>query len=81
MAGIWDKVTEVSSPSWTSVSEITVPTGDNTDDLFWSPVTVLNSITYKENYSPTPSIDLVNSWSVISDKWEHFNYDYEDLII
>ena len=37
MAGIWDKVTEVSSPSWTSVSEITTPS--------WSTVTVLNSIT------------------------------------
>ena len=62
MAGIWDKVTEVSSPSW-------------------STVTVLNSITYKENYEPTPSIDLVNAWNLIDIKWEHFTYDYEDLII
>ena len=73
MAGIWDKVTEVSSPSWTSVSEITTPS--------WSTVTVLNSITYKENYAPTPSIDLVNAWNLIDSKWEHFTYDYEDLII
>ena len=43
---IWEKITTVTTPAWTSVSEITVPTGDNTDDLFWSPVTILNSITY-----------------------------------
>ena len=43
---IWEKITTVSTPTWTSVSEITTPTGDNTDDLFWSPVTILNSITY-----------------------------------
>ena len=43
---IWEKITTVTTPTWTSVSKITVPTGDNTDDLFWSPVTILNSITY-----------------------------------
>ena len=43
---IWEKITTVTTPTWTSVSEITVPTGDNTDALFWSPVTILNSITY-----------------------------------
>ena len=73
MAGIWDKVTELSSPSWTSISEITTPS--------WSTVTVLNSITYKESSGTTPSIDLVNAWNLVDDEWEHFNYDYEDLII
>ncbi len=43
---IWEKITTVTTPTWTSVSKITVPTGDNTDALFWSPVTILNSITY-----------------------------------
>ena len=43
---IWEKLTTVTTPTWTSVSKITVPTGDNTDALFWSPVTILNSITY-----------------------------------
>mgnify|MGYP003674711638 FL=1 len=81
MAGIWDKVTTITTPLWTSISKITVPTGDNTDDLFWSPVTILNSITYKESSGTTPSIDLVNAWNLIDDEWEHFNYDYEDLII
>ena len=43
---IWEKITSVTTPTWTSVSKITVPTCDNTDALFWSPVTILNSITY-----------------------------------
>ena len=43
---IWEKINTVTTPTLTSVCEITTPTGDNTDDLFWSPVTILNSITY-----------------------------------
>ena len=81
MAGIWDKVTEVSSPSWTLVNKITTPNETPSMGHSWSTVTILNSITYKENYGPTPSIDLVNAWNLIDDEWEHFNYDYEDLII
>ena len=73
MAGIWDKVTTITTPSWTSVSEITTPS--------WSAVTISHSITYSESSGVTPSIDLVNAWNLISDKWEHFTYDYEDLII
>ena len=72
MAGIWDKVTEVSSPSWTSISEITTPS--------WSTVTVLNSITYKESSGTTPSIDLVNAWNLVDDEWEQFLREYDAYV-
>jgi len=26
-------------------------------------------------------MDIVNAWNLISDKWEHFSYEWEDLII
>ena len=71
--GIWNTVDKVTSPTWNTVSENTSPT--------WSTLTISNSITYKRNYEPTPSMDIVNDWNLISDKWEHFSYEWEDLII
>ena len=40
-----------------------------------------DSISYDENYGPTPSLEEVNAWNLITDNWEHFSYEYEDLII
>ena len=67
---IWEKITTVTTPTWTSVSEITTPTGDNTDDLFWSPVTILNSITYLLR-------NVWESFTVLS--WDNEVRRWEDL--
>jgi hypothetical protein len=77
---IWEKITTVTTPTWTSVSEITVPTGDNTDALFWSPVTISNSITYRESDGPTPSTDGIFDWEDISSEWQYYSYQWEKLI-
>jgi len=77
---IWEKITTVTTPTWTSVSEITTPTGDNTDDLFWSAVTISNSITYRESDGPTPSTDGIFDWEDISSEWQYYSYQWEKLI-
>ena len=77
---IWDNVTSITTPSWTIVSEITVPTGDDTDALFWSPVTILNSITYSESSGPTPSTDGIDFWNNTTGQWEAYSYQWDKLI-
>ena len=95
MAGIWTEISRVTTPSWTSVSSITTPSWSNISEITspswtsvssistpsWSTVTISNSISYDENYGPTPSLEKVNAWNLITDNWEHFSYEYEDLII
>ena len=71
--GIWNDVSKVTTPTWSLSTSVTTPS--------WSQVTINNSITYKGNTDPTPSIDVVNGWNLITDNWEHFSYEWEDLII
>ena len=80
MANIWEKITTVTTPTWTSVSEITVPTGDNTDALFWSPVTISNSITYSESSGVTPSTDAIDHWENTTGQWELYSYEWGKLV-
>ena len=54
---------------------------DKIDSPLWESVTILNSITYKSNYGPTPSLDIVNAWELITSNWEHFTYEWEDLVL
>ena len=70
---IWEKITTVTTPVWTSVSEITTPSP-------WETVTILNSITYSESSGDTPSTDGIDHWNNTTGQWELYSYEWDKLI-
>ena len=72
MASIWEKITTVTTPTRTSVSEITTPS--------WSAVTISNSITYSESSGVTPSTDGIDHWENTTGQWELYSYEWGKLV-
>ena len=70
---IWEKITTVTTPLWTSVTGITTPSP-------WETVTILNSITYSESSGPTPSTDGIDHWNNTTGQWELYSYEWDKLV-